>query len=150
MPFVGTTNKAAYLRDETGGRRFWPVKVGIIDIDALTRDRDQLFAEAVHLYRNGTSWWPDAAFERQFIVPEQEARYEADAWEEKIEGFIVGKEKVTVLQVARQCLEIDLPRIGTADQRRIIAALERQGCQRGRRDEKARWWVVPSMTHDAP
>jgi predicted P-loop ATPase len=147
--FVGTTNKTAYLRDETGGRRFWPVKIGIIDVDALIRNRDQLFAEAVHLYQKGFRWWPDAAFEREFIAPEQEARYEADAWEEQIRGFLAGKQRTTVLDVAQHGLKIELPRIGTADQRRIIAALERLGWVRGKRAGTARWWVPSGMTHDA-
>ena len=135
--------------DETGGRRFWPVKIGIIDIDGLTRDRDQLFAEAVHLYRRGCRWWPEAGFERQFIAPEQEARYEADAWEEEIKCFLKGKIKTTVLEVARDGLYIELPRIGTADQRRITAVLERLGWVRGKRGGTARWWVPAGMTHDA-
>jgi predicted P-loop ATPase len=147
--FVGTTNKAAYLRDETGGRRFWPVRIGVVDIEALIHDRDQLFAEAVHLYRQGFRWWPDATFERKFIMPEQEARYEADAWEDAIRDFLAGKQRVTILEVARDGLLIEVPRLGTADQRRITAVLERAGWSHGKRSGHARWWVPAGVTHDA-
>lgn len=140
--FIGTTNKPAYLRDETGGRRFWPVKVGSrIDVDALAADRDQLFAEAVHLFRQGARWWPDRDFEAQHIKPQQDARYEADAWEDAVMHYLKGKAKVTVLEVAVHGLGFDKPKLGTADQRRIAAALERVGWVRGERTMAGRWYV---------
>jgi predicted P-loop ATPase len=141
--FAGTTNEAVYLRDKTGGRRFWPVKVGGVNIAALAHDRDQLFAEAVVLYRAGARWWPDAAFERNVIAPEQEARYEPDAWEDAIDTFLRGRSRVTILEIARDGLHITTDRIGTADQRRIRAALQRLSWEEGTRTGKGRWWIPP-------
>jgi predicted P-loop ATPase len=140
--FIGTTNQAAYLRDETGGRRFWPVKVSSIDSDALAEDRDQIFAQAVHAYRSGAAWWPDGDFERAYIVPEQEARFEADAWEQIIREHLETVPKTTIGDIAREGLHIETPRIGTADQRRIGAVLERLGWHRLPKDWKGnRYWA---------
>lgn len=50
--FFGTTNLDTYLKDDSGNRRFNPLEVGWLDFDALVRDRDQLWAEALFIYRN--------------------------------------------------------------------------------------------------
>jgi predicted P-loop ATPase len=139
--FVGTTNKGTYLRDETGGRRYLPIKAGKIDIAALARDRDQLLAEAVDRYRHGEQWWPDKDLEREYMMPEQEARYEADAWEDEIRRHLDHYPRVTVGQLAKQALGIETPKIGTADQRRIAAILTNLGWTREPKDsEGKRWW----------
>lgn len=51
--FIGSTNDREYLKDDTGGRRFWPVECAAdyIDTDHLQRNVDQLWAEAVAAYR---------------------------------------------------------------------------------------------------
>jgi hypothetical protein len=51
--FIGSTNDREYLKDDTGGRRFWPVacEVEEIDTDALERHVDQIWAEAFAMYR---------------------------------------------------------------------------------------------------
>lgn len=85
--FVGTTNKDDYLRDETGGRRFLPLKVGSVDLPAVIAARDQLWAEAVHLFRDGFRWWDLPAH----AVREQEARYSEDVWTERVWRWVNGK-----------------------------------------------------------
>jgi Virulence-associated protein E len=93
-----TTNNSEYLKSQTGNRRFWPLSVGAINIEALKRDRDQLLAEAVALDDMGMSivlprdLWGVAA-------EEQEQRREADPWEDilrEIRGELVGNERRVV------------------------------------------------------
>lgn len=50
--FIGSTNDREYLRDDTGGRRFWPVETFVETIDTvrLAESMPQIWAEAVVLY----------------------------------------------------------------------------------------------------
>jgi predicted P-loop ATPase len=146
--FIGTTNKELYLRDETGGRRYWPVRCGEIDIEALKRDRDQLFAEALDRYWHGERWWPNAEFERQHIKREQEARFEADPWEQPIVEWLGSRDRVTVFDVITGAVGKPKSEIGTADRSRVTAILQHLGWTRGRREPETgkRYWV----RRDAP
>jgi predicted P-loop ATPase len=155
--FVGTTNKNVYLQDSTGGRRFWPLVTTEIDLQTLIGQRDQLFAEALVRYRRGEHWWPTSKFESEHMMPEQEARFEGDAWEQPIAKYLDEKPnrddahpngKTTVWEIARFALHFDTQRIGTADTRRITAILEHLGWRRGRRNGQSgtRWWIS-GLTH---
>jgi len=86
--FAGTVNPDTYLRDETGNRRFWPLRCGTIDIAGLARDRDQLWAEAVHRFREGAIWWIEDPAILAEAAAAQEARYQADAWDARIDRWL--------------------------------------------------------------
>jgi predicted P-loop ATPase len=127
---VGTTNKHVYIRDDTGARRFWPIKIaGVINIKGLREARSQLFAEAVARWREGEQWWPDAAFEAQFIKPQQETRIETDPWEDRMTDYLADKNSTRVLDVATGCLGFDMGvgRLSTSDARRISSILQALG-----------------------
>jgi putative DNA primase/helicase len=86
--FTGSVNHSTYLRDETGGRRFWPVRCGEIDVDALARNRDQLWAEAVTQYRGGEVWWLETPELNREAERQQSDRYEEDAWHSLIAAWV--------------------------------------------------------------
>ncbi len=129
--FIGSSNSDQYLGDVTGGRRFWPFKAHKIDLAAIRRDRDQLFAEAVELYLVGVWWWPTRDFERDYARKEQDARYDADAWEVPILQYLnlqvkAKRRAVLVNEVAKNALGFHSDgQIGTTDHIRIKKVLQR-------------------------
>ena len=87
--FAASTNEAEYLKDPTGNRRFWPVLVsGAVDLQALQTHRDQLWAEALQLYTDGSPWWIDSPELAALARVEQQAREQVDPWEEHIAAFL--------------------------------------------------------------
>lgn len=53
LVFIGTTNKEEFLADETGNRRWLPVRVGDVDVAGIRRDHALLWAEAKVLFDEG-------------------------------------------------------------------------------------------------
>ena len=153
--FAGSVNPDTYLRDETGNRRFWPVRCGRIDLDALRRDRDQLWAEAVVRYRDGAIWWIDDRDLIDAAYAEQEARVHPDAWHALIERWLVFEKQrvnrgyggfddwrteeieraqpltdVSVGEILQQAIGIEAGRWTRGDQMRVTAYLKANGWEK--------------------
>jgi predicted P-loop ATPase len=150
--FAGTTNKETYLKDETGGRRFWPVSVGyMVDDAGLSGIRDQLWAETVAAYKAGESWWLTEE-EEALAREQQEAHREIDGWEEEFamylllnkERAVMGKgldpeiaedrfdeqgrrEWTTTNELLAHCVGISIGHHKSSDQRRAAKALRAIG-----------------------
>lgn len=124
--FAGSVNEVEYLRDATGGRRFWPVKCGAIDVEQLRAAREQLWAEAVTRYRNGEKWWLDDPELVAAAREEQAARYQGDVWEERIAEFISDRDAVSISDVLT-ALDVATGRQTQAEKNRVAKELTRQG-----------------------
>jgi hypothetical protein len=130
--FVGTTNKVQYLHENTGLRRFLPVKVGSINLKALRRDRDQIFAEARELCEEKYPYWqlPHGSREQQSL------REEHDAWQEIVSDWLRGqyKKEFSTREICAEALKIEVGKISWQDQRRIGKVMRQIGAI-----SKSRW-----------
>lgn len=148
--FAGTTNEHQYLRDPTGGRRFLPVRTdGEVLIDRITAEREQLWAEAVRMFRDGFQWWdlPADAAEHQA------ERYVGDSWEGRVEAWLdmrVAQEKypsrlkfsagsevewATTDEILSHAIGLDVGKHSKPEQMRVAAILKTLG----RVNHRKRW-----------
>ena len=92
--FVATVNEGGYLKDSTGARRFWPLKMlRAITTNDIPRDRDQLWAEAAALEAQGV---PDV-LPRKISAMAQERQADQtsdDPWGDTIRHWLEAREEV--------------------------------------------------------
>lgn len=151
---AGTTNEPTFLSDPTGSRRYLVVKVG----DALRKDlipgvRDQLWSQAVALYRSGYRYW----FENDEIAivnAHNDAFYEHDAWTPLVARYLKQRRTqtpfprrllVSAMDVWQAAMEQEAAKMGPREEGRIKDALVALGCKYDRAGGGSRQWgyLVP-------
>ncbi len=152
----------AYLTDETGGRRYWPVTCGEIDLRGLEAARDQLWAEAASLCQASLScpecspsnlllrcahhrWWPEGSEEHDELSEEQSQRTEGEPWQEAIGAWVSTRQGDLALNdVILGALKFEnAGKIDKVAQRRASRALKGLGYRRVqlRESDGTRPWV---------
>jgi len=130
MFFCTINPEGGYLRDPTGGRRYWPIacgEAGAINIAAIEADRDQLWAEAVARYRKGERCYPHADDEHALFGEEQGEREEQDPWHETIRAGIADLNEVTVAFILASVLSIEAAKQESKHQSRVVKVLTSDG-----------------------
>jgi len=156
---IGTTNEDDFLADSTGERRWLPIHVGKVDVEAIERDRAQLWAEGVAVYRQyGVSW--QSAEE---LAPAQHEAFKAvDPWEAKALSWLLapvadpdgkipagirrGEQPVHLAALLGQCLGMAAHIQHAGHTRRLAAVLRRLGFEKKRdpsRKVKSLWHALP-------
>ena len=82
---IGTTNHIDFLNDNTGIRRWNPIEVGFIDTEAIKRDREQLWAEAIYLFKKNGVMWRDVERLSNEIGQKHVVH---DPWIENIQSYL--------------------------------------------------------------
>jgi putative DNA primase/helicase len=136
-----------YFVDDTGNVRFWPVFCVSIDIAALRRDRDQLWAEAVHRYKSGEKWWLEDEAAIEAAKEEQDARTHVDSWTSTVQKYLDERPSITAVttsQILKLALFIDTKDHDKARQSRVGIIMRRHIKWRGRKSGSRRWFEHPS------
>lgn len=143
--FVGTTNETEYLKDPTGNRRFWPMKIQRADTDSIRKNRDQYFAEALACYKAGDRWhevpWDEAEQVRA-------SRFEVDEIASEVEKLLKeGRYQTSYFSLVDVWKDLGgmVDKFSRKDQQRIGAILRELGCKKVyiRTDDKTtRGWSV--------
>ena len=129
--FVGTTNEDEFLVDQTGNRRWLPIKVGECKIELIQEHIVQIWAQSAVLFNEFGVMWQDAVRladehrETHMVYDDSMV----DAVREALTSHkFFGKDAVRLLDVSVELYDGKIP--SRADQHRIADALRSLGYER--------------------
>ena len=147
--FFGTTNDREFLRDSTGNRRYWPIECGVIKAKKnvfveLDNEKEQIWAEAVKLFKMGEKLYLDSELENE-AKKQQRERLEEDPWESAIvdylnteihedwfeigldaSGNMILRDRVSVSEILKDCLDIPVRQQDRQSRNRVLSILQKQ------------------------
>ena len=136
--FVGTINpdEMGYLSDNTGNRRFWPVKCeGNFDLAAFKKVRDQLIAEAHQAFKKGEKLYLSGDIVKMAEI-EQNKRKHVDPWQDVVVDWLEAEgtevQELSMQQVYELILGGSIKSISRAEQCRIGRILSDMGWYKAR------------------
>lgn len=147
--FFGTTNDREFLRDSTRNRRYWPIECGVIKAKKnvfveLDNEKEQIWAEAVKLFKMGEKLYLDSELENE-AKKQQRERLEEDPWESAIvdylnteihedwfeigldaSGNMILRDRVSVSEILKDCLDIPVRQQDRQSRNRVLSILQKQ------------------------
>lgn len=159
---VGSTNDQKYLFDQTGNRRFWPVRAGTVQLDKLREDVDQLWAEAVVREAAGESivlsehlWEAAAELTDVRLIEDAFAAVLGDWFADKTGRvsmdsvkLLLGFEGGRLSPIEVQRIKAEMDRLGWEEKTNRLHDLsqqektQRRGFARGTPDERKTEWLA--------
>lgn len=123
---VGSTNDDTFLTDPTGGRRYWVLRAGRVDVETVQAERDQLWAEAVNRFLEGEAWHLTPEEEAQLREVQVEHEVE-DSWESSVLDFASARPAGVTTKEILENLGKPVAMQTRADTMRVGAVLTRAG-----------------------
>lgn len=85
LTFWGSTNEQQFLNDVTGNRRWIPIKVKNPAADKIKEDRDQIWAEAIHIFTKNGVIWKDV---QALLAEKQEEFFDEDPLVDDLRSYL--------------------------------------------------------------
>lgn len=153
--FFGTTNATAFLKDETGNRRFWIIELNQeINLDWVRKHRDDIWAEAYNAALAGEEHWLKGEYVQGAEDRAQEF-YAIDAWAQLVHDYCVGKDTVRTEDIYQMAIcggDPGAPRsLDDRAQKRIAKILTFYGAKSGTiriKGRPVRAWRLPDSFRD--